>query len=252
MYDIHNHLPCGISDGPDDVSVSEAMLDSAARQGITWINSVCHYAPEREEPLRAIVANLAPLAEKRGIKLHPGFEYDFSHILADEFKPVTIADGSPFYLVDFRHNDIPSYVDRTVFRNSVEGYRMILVHPEQLFSPDKVKELLKLRKAETVFQLNAVSFLPDSGKYINAFAHLLLRAGLGQAIASDAHQPEGIRRVALGEAREVLAKTYGEDAAEMLFDVNPRRLVEGKDPHHVSLPPLTWWERLRYGIRKEK
>ncbi len=249
MYDIHNHLPFGISDGPGERSISEAMLDDAARQGVTWINCVCHYAPAYEGLLQNIVADLIPVAAVRGIRLHGGFEYDFAHVMEEGFKPVTIADGSPFFLVDFRHNDIPTNLNRTIFQLTVDGYRMVIVHPEQLFSPDKIRTFLKLQDTEIVFQLNAVSFLPESGKFINAFANLLLKAGLGHAIASDAHQPEGLRRIALAEAREVLLRTYGSETVEVLFDVNPKRMTEGKDPYRVPAPPLSWWDRLRYGIR---
>ena len=79
--------------------------------------------------------------------------------------------------------------------------------------------------------------------------HVLIRIPArrqgGDSIRRPGHiRPDGRRRYAMREARETIEKRYGAKVAELLFEVNPERLLKDQTP--LELPEFpTWFERLK-------
>ena len=249
MYDIHCHLPFDISDGPSERSESVEMLRIAAEAGVTGINAVAHFGNYLRE-LQDRIEVLRPEAEALGITLHAGFEYDFSDLAecGDDPRLVTVSDCSRYVLIDFCSSNLPYFAGMKFYQLAGRGYRFIIVHPEVLFTRHDLKQLSELQRQNAVIQLNASSFLPESAPAVRNLAHDLIRCGLAQAVASDAHRATGRRRNALPEARAAVSRRHGTEVAELLFDLNPQRLWENLHPLELPVPPLSRWQKWRLGL----
>ena len=245
MIDIHCHLPFGISDGPEDLETSLAMLRSAAAEGVTFINCVAHYKKNTFPRVCAAVEALEDEAKKLGVELHPGFEYDFVHL--DELKVDEmrfIAPGSRSILVDFNRTHIPFSAPMRLRELMEQEIGIVIVHPEKLFGEHMLPMLKTFSEGGVTIQINATSLTKDASPPTRKMANLLLRKGLVHVVASDAHRPDGHRRCAMREARENIEKRYGAKVAELLFEVNPARLLKDQTP--LELPEFpTWFERLK-------
>ena len=245
MIDIHCHLPFGISDGPEDIGTSLTILRSAAAEGVKFVNCVAHYKRGSFPRVCAAVEALKEEAAKLGVELNPGFEYDFVHL--DELKAEElrfIAPGSHSILIDFNRSNIPYSAPMRLRELMEQEIGIVIVHPEKLFGPDMLPMLKKFSEGGITIQVNATSLTRDASAPTRKMAELLLRKGLVHVVASDAHRPNGRRRYAMLEAREIVARRYGDKVAELLFEVNPGRLLQDQPP--LELPEFpTWFERLR-------
>ena len=246
MYDIHCHLVYGVSDGPGSRDSAVAMLQQAKQNGVTGINAVAHFGPWHES-LPEIVGSLQAAADAAGIILHSGIEYDFSHLLEHDLDWRTIGPQSHYLLCDFNSSRIPfSAKDR--FRELASaGYGIVIVHPETLFGPSEIDTLISLKDTRAVIQINAANLLPDANPRVRSMAWKLLRRNLVDAVASDAHRPDGSRRNRLAEARQLVAAECGNATARILFDVNPERLLVDKAPFETDIQPRAWWRRFLPG-----
>ncbi len=243
MKDLHCHLPSGISDGPSEISESMEMLRIAADNGITYINAVAHFAPGTRDALTRSVDSLREAADKLGISLNAGFEYTFMDTLESNEQFLSIGDKSSFILVDFSTESIPAFAPMRFYELMSKGTRLILVHPEILFTRHSISMLTKLADMKIAFMLNATSFLPETQVSIRMMAHRLLRSGIAKMVASDAHTAVGARRIVLQEARKIITGRYGENNARILFDVNPDRILENLLPYDLALPPEPFWSK---------
>ena len=245
MIDLHCHLPFGISDGPEDLETSLGILRSAAAEGVKFINCVAHYKRDGFPKVVAAVEALKDEATKLGIELHPGFEYDFVHL--DELKIGdlrSVGPGSRSILVDFNRNHIPFSAPMRLRELQEQEIGIVIVHPEKLFGRDMLPMLKKFSEGGVTIQINATSLTKDASPPTRKMADLLLRKGLVHIVASDAHRPDGRRRYAMREARGIVVARYGEKVAELLFEINPGRLL--KDQLPLELPEFpTWFERLK-------
>ena len=245
MIDIHCHLPFGISDGPEDLETSLEILRSAAADDVKFVNCVAHYKKGGFPKVVAAVEALKSEAEKLGVELHPGFEYDFVHL--DELQASelqSIAPGSRYILIDFNRSHIPFSAPMRLRELMEQEIGIVIVHPEKLFGEDMLPMLKKFSEGGAAIQINATSLTADASPPTRKMVHLLLRKGLVHVVASDAHRPDGRRRYAMREAREIVENRYGAKVAELLFEINPDRLLKDQTPLEPPEFP-TWFERLR-------
>jgi len=246
MIDLHSHIAFGVSDGPSSKEDALAMLEAAARDGVTHIVAVAHYGKYYDQ-LKSVVEQLRPEAERLGITLYPSFEYDYVHLdeIKDPDQLVFIGPKSRYILLDFNRERIPYSTPMRLFELSEGNVKFIIVHPEKLFRKDMLPMLQQLSEGGAVLQINAMSLLSETPPRERRMAHLLIRKGLAHAVASDAHRKSGLRRYVLSEARKVVEKTYGGEIAELLFDLNPARIIDDLPPMEMPSFP-SWWERLRH------
>lgn len=226
MIDIHTHLLYGIDDGPSSFEHSAAMLEAAAADGVETIIATPHHSNGISEKLQARLEKMRPEAEKFGIKLLPGCEYDFSK-LSSQKKLLTLGTEGNYVLVDFCLSFLSPMTRSFLFEWQTKGYQIILAHPERLFSKTDLPALKDLADANVYFQLNAGSFQGLYGRKVRRFAKRLLKEGLCHIIASDAHSVKNYSGQ-LPAARKYVARKLGEEFAGIFFKDNPARLLAGK------------------------
>ncbi|TWI68200.1 protein-tyrosine phosphatase [Desulfobotulus alkaliphilus] len=189
MIDIHSHILPGLDDGSPDDSVSLKMAALAVGDGIREIIATPHVTETlSREDIASSLADFQELLNDRKIplKVHLGGEVPFD-LLRKMDVPLTLA-GSRYILVEFLPEWIPHDAE-DVFRNFIlQGYRIIIAHPERNRAFMQNTELLKnLLMPGVHLQLTAMALKGSFGPSVKFFAHALLRQGSVDFIASDAH-----------------------------------------------------------------
>ena len=231
IIDIHNHSLCGVDDGAKDLRESIEMLQAAAAQGIVAIILTPHYRHGMfAYPLDTIDEQYHMLkqeVEALGIRLYPGCEYHVNSGITDAFmsgRCHTLADGD-YVLTEYSYQT--EYSDMTRYTQQLLscGYIPVIAHVERYACIQKEPGLCDmLADMGAVIQVNADSVLGLDGRGVARVCRKLLKKGLADVIASDAH---GIKERPnhMGECYAYVAKKYGEDYAEQLFYRNPARIT---------------------------
>ena len=97
-------------------------------------------------------------------------------------------------------------------------------------------------------QVTASSLTGGFGSSARRAAEMMVRTGLVQMIASDAHNPER-RPPVLSEARRVAAGLIGDDLAKRMVEDVPRDVVENRpirypEPMDERSGTRSFWRRL--------
>ena len=236
LIDIHSHILYGADDGARTEEDSHEMLKMAAGDGIRAILLTPHYHREkllcgREECLlryrdlkKYIEENKLPLRLAYGAEIYyvEGIEEEL------EQKKCPTLNATSFVLVEFDPGYAFSSLLNGLLKLQACGYQPILAHAERyeciLEKPDRVRELKDHR---IWIQLNAGSVLGDFGRPVKSFCKGVLKKGLADIIATDAHSVTH-RKPLLSEAYKYTEKKYGEAYANALFFENPLRVLQGK------------------------
>ncbi len=233
MVDIHCHIIPGVDDGSRSWEMTREMCRVAADDGIRHIVATPHcneqfrYDRDHYEQLKD---NLRDASDGR-LEFSIGCDFHFSYeniTDAIENQKRYSINGTRYLLIEFSDYGIPPNVGELLFQFTSRGMVPIVTHPERnallVRRPEKI---LGLVDAGALVQVTANSITGFWGEKARSVAEWLLAQGAVHVVASDAHDPKR-RRPVLSEARNVLAKMLGGEAAEALVNENPRAIVEGR------------------------
>ncbi len=236
LIDIHSHILPLVDDGAESVEMALLMLKKAAEEEIEKIILTPHQKPDRRcvtpEGILRRMEELRELAgkEKIPVQLYPGNEIFYRHGLAellDKGKIRTMAD-SRYVLIEFLPGEDYTYIRDALSRVASFGYRPITAHVERYVNVmsriDKAEEL----KEDTgcYFQVNAASMTGENGFSVKNMTRKLLKEGLVDFIATDAHRSEGKRSPDMKACAEWVKKKLGEERMEQIFCGNPTALLK--------------------------
>ncbi|MDN5293588.1 MAG: protein-tyrosine phosphatase, partial [Eubacteriales bacterium] len=238
MLDLHSHILPGLDDGPETTSEALLMAKLASDDGIRGMVVTPHimrgvYTNNRDTILSALEAFQRRI-RREGIDLDllPGSEVFLDHETLDLFARgdlVTINDKGRFLLLEFGFQTIPSCTEDVLFHLMIKGVVPILAHPERNRSIIENPEILAdFVDRGVLVQLNAGSLLGSFGPEVKKTAELLLLHGLAHVVATDCHSAEN-RRPLLRRVRNKIADLAGEETAQALLEINPARIIDGKD-----------------------
>lgn len=237
MIDLHNHILPGVDDGATDVDESIAIARQFASEGVVTVVATPHLDPLRGKGISALdvlqrVDALQSSLEQAGIDLRvlPGNEL----FLTPE-APELLVDGqasslgaSRSVLVEVNFDQRPLYLEDTLYRLQLAGYRPVLAHPERYgFIQRDVKMAAALVDKDVLLQVTAPSLLGVYGQKIRQVAEELLHRGLCVLASSDRHHPGSDR--SLARLHERLTVLGGDDLADLLLRENPRRILADDD-----------------------
>ncbi|MBP5254894.1 MAG: hypothetical protein J6Z23_05885 [Lachnospiraceae bacterium] len=238
MTDIHAHILPGVDDGSDSMETSLEMAAMAADSGVTDIISTNHcnipgeFDNYLDEGIRARFERLRTEVRRMGIpvKLHTGMEVFATEALPDLLKAgrVWTLAGTSYFLTEFAFGEDPAFCRGILESCRKAGFRPVIAHPERYyFIQEDPAIAYGWCVSGAALQINKGSILGHFGKAPERTAHLLLSHGLAACTASDAH---GIRfrTTRMGDVRDALAARYGADFADLLVEINPKRILEGK------------------------
>ncbi len=234
VTDLHTHVIPAVDDGPEDEAESLDLLGRIAAAGTGICAATPHYQPpvtalegvrERFDSLRAAAGRKCiPIELHLGAELsiYAGIQSD-----AENGKLLTLGAGRAVLLEMPLEGTLPPRFREFVFSLSARGYKPVLAHPERspAFSWD-ARPVAGLRDSGALVQITSGALFGEFGRQERGFARSLLKAGLVDVIATDAHS---IRRTNLDlrEAAAEAARWCGEDAAEAMITSTPARLLSG-------------------------
>lgn len=235
--DIHAHIIPGVDDGAKDRSTAFAMLRIAYEDGIRMIVATPHYHPDKvtlddEEIYQRFLAfQEEACKELPGISLYYGREIYGNHDAAEKLLKkegkLTLCNTS-YVLVEFSVTSDYQYMINLLKKIMMSGYIPVIAHAERyeclMFREDRIREL---RSMNMVIQVNAMSITGKCGKNVQRYMKCLLRHGLVDVVATDAHSAQN-RCPRMKEAAAYVARKCGNEMVEKLFIRNPQLIIEGK------------------------
>ena len=229
MIDIHCHILPDIDDGPKTFDESLAMARIAAEDGITGIVATPHLNERLYSPVEISrrVSSLRLMLRKENIPLSIMMGADVSVLFRpDQVEGFTI-NGTNYILIEFAHSHLPRNADAILFQFLVKGFWPIITHPERNPSISADPNLLRQLLGDKIYvQITAGSLTGDFGNEARHCAEYLLRAGVVDVIATDAHSSTK-RKPILSEGMRAAAKFVGPQRARQMVVDAPTKIIRG-------------------------
>ncbi len=233
MVDIHTHILPSVDDGAASWETALEMCRMAAADGTTHLVATPHANHEYRYERAAHQALLVELAAQvPGLQFSLGCDFHFSYdnLQAAIRHPRRFTIGeTPYLLLELSANGLSRNTPRRVFELHAAGMRVILTHPERNPILQRHSELVReFASMGCLLQITANSLLGFWGARARRMAEELLKEGLAQIMASDAHDPR-FRPPVLREAVAAASKLVGAARAEALVGENPQAVVAGEE-----------------------
>jgi protein-tyrosine phosphatase len=245
LIDLHAHILPGIDDGPQSLEDSLEMARLAVADGITTMVATPHLFRRKSVELEALNSpdairqavnqfNQKLSEEDIDLTVLPGCEIPlFIDIIRfiDEGRILTLNDGQRYICLEMPETVIPPATEDLIFQLSSRGLTPIITHPERnpVFydMPDKFRRLISLG---CLAQITARSLTRGFGWGVSRFAKRLVREGLVQVMATDAHSVAH-RPPVMGAALKKLSKIVGKNQAWDMVATIPERIIQGELPY---------------------
>jgi protein-tyrosine phosphatase len=236
LIDVHFHCLPGIDDGPPDWEEAVALCRAAAAAGADAIVATphVHRTPWANGDRSLREALRGELNRRLGgtPRVLPGCEYLYADEAFDLWDrgargPLIGINGTAALLVEFAP-DIPwRSMEAAVHEFTIAGVTIVVAHPERhRLLARSLGAAASLVDRGARFQITAGSLLGDFGERRRSACEEMLGHGLVHLVASDAHSLEG-RPPRLLPARERVARSFGREMADGIFERNPSALVAG-------------------------
>ena len=231
--DMHSHILPGMDDGSRSMGQTLRMLETAVSEGISTMIATPHNMPGKGCPpgsvVRRKVDELRQTVEKEGIPLEivAGTEYYYREEVLDilDSEDAVTLGNSDCVLVEFEPLAERNYI-RNALRNILGlGYRPVIAHVERYAKlMEDISLLTDMRKNGILVQVNAMSVTGDNGRQAKKDVRNLLKKGLVDFVATDAHS-DGRRAPFMGKCADVLYKKCGTEYADRLLSGNAEALL---------------------------
>lgn len=225
MIDLHFHLLPGIDDGPATDDDMLALARAAVTAGTKTVVATPHVSWEYRNTAAGIsdvLARTRARLQSEGIQLEVVAGAEIAATLAvelpdDELRSLSLG-GAGWLLIECPHTPTATGFDAALFQLQGRGHRIMLAHPERCAGLRRDPDLLeRLVRSGMGTSITASSLTGRFGSDPQHLAIRMLKAGLVQNVASDAHdrrRPPEIRahleRVGLGEVMESFVRTVPE------------------------------------------
>lgn len=238
MVDIHCHIIFNVDDGSADIEESAEMASLAQSGGTDSIIATPHsnisgsYVNRWGSELENKIALINKTLEAKGfeIKVYPGQEIfcadNYLQLLRNG-QLITL-NNSQYPLVEFDFNEDAQSVYYKLNSLVSEGYVPIVAHPERYgFVYEDENSATRLKNMGCLLQVNKGSLKGNFGKRAYICAQRIINRYQVDFIASDAHSPY-MRTPYLEEAYEYVSENYSFDYAQLIFDENPRAVLNNE------------------------
>jgi len=231
FIDIHCHILPGLDDGPPDIKESLRMIEVAREDGISHIFATPHimdgvYNNSASKIIDSVEHLRAKVSDKMGVFSGADIRITFDLIERLERREVLTLNGSQYMLIEFPEYVVPPHVDNLIFNLRHRGITPIITHPERhLRLMHDLSALSKLRDTGALCQITAMSVTGAFGKPIRKASFAMIKKGLVDFIASDAHNAGG-RPPILSKAYGDIKKEFGSDVSDRIFFSNPGMIME--------------------------
>jgi len=212
------------------------MVEASAADGVTHIVCTPHANGTYDFRPAANAEKLAELQEciaATGVTMQIGLGCDFhlsyDNILEAKADPARFSvNGLGYLMVEIPDYGIPRGLTETFYELQLAGLTPVLTHPER--NPTIQQDLPRLAewmRGGVLVQVTGDSVTGRMGRTAQRIAHELLAKRWVHFLATDAHNISS-RPPRLSEARDTVAKKYGEAYAESLVTTNPMAVFQGQ------------------------
>ena len=230
MIDIHCHILPEVDDGPKSWETAEAMCRMAAQDGITHMVATPH-ANDRYFYDRDYLNNLLRRLQQRigetpRLSLGCDFHLSYENMQSALDAPEKFCIGNSHYLlVEFNNFSIPAQLDDWLSLMVAREITPIVTHPERNPILQKSEErILQWVEMGCAVQVTASALTGSWGDRAHEAAQSLLKKKAAHFLATDAHDISR-RPPVLSRARNIVAKSFGEEFARELVESNPAAVV---------------------------
>ena len=243
MIDLHSHVLPGLDDGVRTIDEALALCASAAADGVEVLAAtphVRHDYPTTPEQMDEALAALQ--AAGPALRVIAGGELDLAELDRPKEELARFGlGGTRWLLVETPYWGWPLDITERLFQLRLQGFGVVLAHPERNADVQERPELLDpLVAGGTLVQLTAASVDGRLGQRPARCSRALIERGLAHLIASDAHAPD-VRAVGLGAA---VASLRDDGLARWLtHDVPQSILQDAETPTRPETRPRRRWFR---------
>lgn len=231
MIDIHCHILPDIDDGASSFDEAIAMAKIAAADGIAAIVATPHLNDTLYNPVeisrRVSWLNHLLRLENIPVTVMPGCEVSVLFD-AEQAKGFTLNDTS-YILLEFQRTHISRNVGDILNQFVNKGFKPIVTHPERnpsvVANPNILLDALKERE-HCYVQITAGSLTGEFGREVQQCSHHLLRSGVVDVIATDAHSSTN-RKPMLSNGVKAAAEIVGAEAAQRMVFGTPAKIISG-------------------------
>lgn len=237
LADIHNHLIYGVDDGAKNEQTTMRLIDIARKNDTRIICFTPHVYPEYfGDNAEAIVRHFRHIKEVAGEAFPDMYFFLGSEI---HYTPSTLSwirdhkaftmNGTDSVLIEFDTGDSLEKIIKAVSQLLNNGFRPVIAHPERyVHFCSAYKEIDRMKYDGVLLQCDAGAFTGDFGFGQKHKGKGLLKRGLVDLIASDAHAVEG-RNTDMSRCAAFVSENYGERYCRSLFYKTPVEVLGLKD-----------------------
>ena len=245
MIDIHCHILPGLDDGPDSEENALELARAAIASGTRTIVATPHVSWSYPATSAAVIAKgvarlTAALArEAVPLELLTGAEVAMSRAidLSDE-ELTALRLGGPtgtHLLVECPIAATAAGFEAVLKHLRTRGHEIVLAHPERCPAFQRDPAAYERLIAQGMLgQVTAGALVGRFGRTVQEFAGHLVREGLAQSVASDAHSAER-RPPTLGP--DLAEAGFGEQGTWLAREVPHAILTGGEVPPAPGMPP---------------
>lgn len=236
MIDLHCHILPHIDDGPATFEESVAMAQLAAQDGISAIVATPHVNEKMYDPveIHRRVHYLNHLLRVRNIPISVFPGADVSVVFRPHQVHEFTINNTDYILIEFFHTHLPWNAKKIVEDFVDDGFKPIITHPER--NPSIISNpnlLFDIHIDSCYVQVTAGSLAGNFGRAVQECAIHLMRAGIVDILATDAHSST-FRKPCLTEGVKVAAEIVGTEAARRLVFSTPAKIIAGLDVQRES------------------
>ena len=230
MIDIHSHLIFDVDDGAYAYKESLRMALEAEQLGFDIIVATPHYS-NKNFPERKLLKNFNKLKTALmgcDIEIQLGYEVlinDMHYEGAKERRDLTLGD-TKYMLFELPFNLMPSFAESKLIELHNDHIIPIIAHPERYpYFNKNIDSFVYFIEKGCMVQLDAGSILGAHGHEAKDFAKKIIKLGLVDFVASDAHCTEDYISWFPASYEQVI-KWVGHEYADELFHYNPLAILQ--------------------------
>ncbi len=236
MIDIHVHILPRVDDGPRTLQEALLLASALVQEGVYAAVATPHYNDEfTKRPVAEIrerVSNLQQELNRHAIPLHlfAGHEVLIQPGIIEDIYAGRIAtvNGSRYLLLELWNTSWLPETERILFELLAYGIVPIIAHPERYRAIQKdVSRLVRLRQQGVVIQITAGSLLGRQGNTAKQCAEKMLKQGLVDIIASDAHNVHN-RLPTITNGLQSMKKICDYEQIDRMIEKQPYAIVKNE------------------------
>lgn len=237
MIDLHCHILPALDDGALDLADSVAMAREAEADGIATVCATPHIREDHPvviEELPARRAQLQDELEREGVQVRIAgggevAEPSLGRLADEQLQAVALGQGD-WILLEPAAGPLSGQVVRSVCELRARGFRALVAHPERHLGEDFLELLHELQAEGALIQWTAEFVAGVDSSDPQAPLVRLLRDGLVDVLASDAHSSHGGRPLRLRAGFQRLAEVCGPERARWSELLAPQAVIAGVPP----------------------